>query len=162
VFIYMGLHKVMDPYAFLKLIRQYDITTTPLVINSIAAALPWFEVICGVLLVLGVAVRGSTLVVLAMLLPFTIIVLKRALAISSAQGISLCAVQFDCGCGGGEVPICGKVIENSGLMLICIWLLTGLGKKLSLRYALFSSSQPSPSPSSESSPAPSLATAPKA
>src|SRR5437870_3905353 len=76
VFIYMGLHKILDPYAFLKLVRQYEISSNPLVINSIAAALPWFEVICGLLLVAGIAVRGSALVVLGMLLPFTIIVLK--------------------------------------------------------------------------------------
>ena len=51
--------------------------------NSIGAALPWFEVFCGLLLLFGVAVRGAALMLMAMLVPFTLIVLKRALAIAA-------------------------------------------------------------------------------
>ena len=53
--------------------------------NSIGAALPWFEVFCGLLLLFGVAVRGSALKLLAMLVPFTLVVLKRALAIAASR-----------------------------------------------------------------------------
>jgi uncharacterized membrane protein YphA (DoxX/SURF4 family) len=136
-FLYMGMHKVLDPSEFLKLVRQYDMTTNYSVLNSIAAALPWFEVFCGLLLFAGIAVRGAALVTLAMLLPFSLIVLKRAVAMASTQGLAFCAVQFDCGCGGGEIVICHKLIENCGLMFICLWLLAGHGRKLALRYSLF-------------------------
>ena len=62
VFIYMGLNKALPhPEYFLKLVRQYDMVTSPLLLNSIGAALPWFEVFCGLLLLVGVAVRGSAL-----------------------------------------------------------------------------------------------------
>jgi len=44
VFLYMGLSKALDPVDFLKLLRQYDLTQSSLLLNSIAAALPWFEV----------------------------------------------------------------------------------------------------------------------
>ena len=56
VFIIMGLHKALPhPEAFLKLVRQYDLVTHPLLLNAIGAALPWFEVFCGVLLLAGPA-----------------------------------------------------------------------------------------------------------
>jgi uncharacterized membrane protein YphA (DoxX/SURF4 family) len=135
-FLYMGMHKVLDPVGFLKLVHQYKLTTNPLILDSIAAALPWFEVFCGFLLVAGIAVRGAALVTLAMLLPFSLIVLKRALVMASTQGLAFCAVQFDCGCGNGEVVICHKLIENCALMLVSFWLFSGHGRKLSLRYSL--------------------------
>ena len=142
-FVYMGIHKVLNPAEFLGLVRQYNLTNNSFILNSIAAALPWFEVFCGLLLLLGVAVRGAALVVLAMLLPFSIVVFKRALAMAATQGLAFCAVKFDCGCGGGEIVICDKLIENSGLMLICLWLIFGAKQKLALRYSLIKTAAPS-------------------
>src|SRR5690242_16790140 len=136
LFIYMGLTKALHPELFLKLLRQYDLTNHSLLLNLIAAGLPWFEVLCGLLLIAGVAVRGTALLLLLMLAPFTFVVLKRALAISSLQHIALCAVRFDCGCGGGEVLICRKVVENVLLMLLSCWLLAGFGRHLATRYSL--------------------------
>jgi uncharacterized membrane protein YphA (DoxX/SURF4 family) len=138
VFILMGLHKALPhPEAFLKLVRQYDIVTSPFLLNSIGAALPWFEVFCGLLLLAGVAVRGTSLNVFVMLVPFTFMVLKRALAIAATSGIPFCAVKFDCGCGAGEIFICHKLVENTVLLLLSAWLLTGRGRPLCLRYSLF-------------------------
>src|SRR5438105_10241518 len=86
LFIYMGLSKALHivihgedvtegPVAFLKLVRQYDMVGNPLLLNLIGAMLPWFEVFCGLLLLAGVAVRGTALMLLAMLVPFTLLVL---------------------------------------------------------------------------------------
>ena len=66
----------------------------------------------------GIAVRGSALILLLMLIPFSLIVLHRALAIREASAIAFCAIQFDCGCGAGEVNICHKLLENSLLILL--------------------------------------------
>jgi len=137
IFIYMGLMKALDPVAFLKLVREYEMVGSSVLLNSIASVLPWFEVFCGVLLLTGVAVRGSALVLLGMLIPFTFIVLKRALAIASAEGILFCAVKFNCGCGTGDVLICQKLVENTGLMLLALLPLVGLGKKWTLRFSLW-------------------------
>jgi putative oxidoreductase len=138
VFIYMGLNKALPhPEYFLKLVRQYDIVTSPLLLNSIGAALPWFEVYCGLLLLFGVAVRGSALMLAAMLVPFTLVVLNRALAIAAVSGQAFCAVKFDCGCGTGEVFICHKLVENAVLLLLSAWLFTGRGQQLCLRFSLF-------------------------
>ena len=132
----MGLNKALEPVAFLKLLRQYDLTQTPLLLNSIAAALPWFEVFCGLLLLLGVAVRGTALTLLLLLAPFTALVLRRALALHSALDIPFCAVKFDCGCGEGAVFICRKLAENVLLMLLSGWLLAGRGRRFCLRFSL--------------------------
>jgi hypothetical protein len=137
----MGLTKAWHPEAFLKLLRQYDLTTHPFLLNSIAAGLPWFEIVCGVLLLLGVAVRGTALLLIMMLIPFTLVVLRRALAIADLEHIALCTVRFDCGCGSGQVLICRKIAENGLLILLSCWLLVGFGRRLSARFALFPSNR---------------------
>jgi uncharacterized membrane protein YphA (DoxX/SURF4 family) len=135
-FVYMGWIKAWSPYDFEALVRQYDIVSSPFILNSIASLLPWFEIFCGLLLIAGVAVRGSTLILIAMLLPFTLLVLRRALAIAAAGEKPFCAVQFDCGCGNGKVFICHKLVENTALILLACWLLAGRGRQLCLRFSL--------------------------
>lgn len=139
VFLYMGVSKALDPVDFLKLLRQYDLTQNPLLLNSLAAALPWFEVFCGLLLLLGIAVRGTALTLIVMLVPFTMLVLHRALQLHAALAIPFCAVKFDCGCGGGVEFICRKLLENCLLILLSGWLLAGHGRQLSLRFNLIKS-----------------------
>ena len=136
LFIYMGLNKALHPEYFLKLVRQYDVVTNPYLLNCIAAALPWFEVFCGVLLLAGIAVRGSALMLIGMLVPFSLLVLKRALAIAAAQGLAFWVVKFDCGCGNGEVIIWKKLLENGLLFLLSCWLLSGSGRRLCARFSL--------------------------
>lgn len=136
LFIYMGCSKALHPELFLKLLRQYDLTTQPVVLNTIASCLPWFEVFCGLMLLAGVAVRGTALLLVLMLLPFTAIVLHRALGVASLQHIAFCAVRFDCGCGGGEVLICRKLVENGFLILLSLGLVSGFGRPLSARFEL--------------------------
>jgi uncharacterized membrane protein YphA (DoxX/SURF4 family) len=134
LFLYMGLTKALHPVEFLKLVRQYEMTQNPLFLNSVAAALPWFEVFCGLLLLAGLAVRGSALMLVLMLVPFTLLVLKRALAVHAAQAIPFCTIKFDCGCGTGEVYICRKLAENCLLIVLSGWLLAGWGRRFCLRY----------------------------
>jgi len=136
LFIYMGLKKAMHPADFFNLVRQYDIVTSSFLLNSIAATLPWFETFCGLLLVAGIAVRGTAVMLLVMLIPFSLLVLKRALGIAAATSQPFCMVKFDCGCGMGEVFICHKLWENSILILLAVWLIAGGGRKFSLRFSL--------------------------
>jgi uncharacterized membrane protein YphA (DoxX/SURF4 family) len=136
LFIYTGLEKALDPVTFLKLVRQYDLVNTPFLLNSIAASLPWFEVCCGALLVFGIAVRGTALTLVGVLVPFTAVVWHRALILEAAKLIPFCAVKFDCGCGTGEVFICGKLLENFGLILLSCWLLSGRGRQFAWRYSI--------------------------
>lgn len=136
LFVYMGLKKAMDPVLFLKLTRQYELVHAPVLLNAIAAGLPWFETLCGILLLTGVAVRGTALTLVAILIPFTLLVLRRALELQAQRAIPFCAVKFDCGCGAGEVYICGKLGENLILILLSCWLLWGRGRAACARYAI--------------------------
>lgn len=137
LFIYMGLKKAFDPVGFLKLVRQYDMVQTPLLLNLIASVLPWFEVFCGALLVCGVAVRGAAAVSFAMLVPFTVLVLQRALAIHAAGNLPFCAIRFDCGCGAGEVAICFKLVENTLLIVLTALFMVWRNERLAFRFSLF-------------------------
>jgi uncharacterized membrane protein YphA (DoxX/SURF4 family) len=136
LFIYTGLEKGLDPVSFLKLVRQYDMLHVPFLLNSVAAALPWFEVFCGALFLAGIAVGGAARTQTCILIPFTAVVWHRALVLQAARAIPFCAVKFDCGCGTGEVFICSKLLENAGLILLALWLLSGRGRWLALRYSL--------------------------
>jgi uncharacterized membrane protein YphA (DoxX/SURF4 family) len=138
-FLYLGLNKALHPVDFLKLMQQYDLTQNAPLLNSIAAGLPWFEVFCGLLLLTGVAVRGTALTLLLMLAPFTILVWHQALLLQGAQNIPFCAVKFDCGCGTGEEFICRKLLENFLLILLSVWQLAGRGRQLSVRFCLVKS-----------------------
>jgi uncharacterized membrane protein YphA (DoxX/SURF4 family) len=137
LFVYMGMKKALHPDLFLKLARQYELTSNPYLLNVIAAGLPWFEVFCGLLLLAGVAVRGAALMLLLMLMAFTPLVLRRALALAAAHALPLCLVKFDCGCGTGEVFACNKLLENCLLMVLSVWLLGGRGRRFCIRFSPF-------------------------
>ncbi len=123
VLVWVGLSKGLEPVEFLKVLRAYDLPGPAMLLTWVAALLPWFEVYCGGLLLVGVAVDGAALVTLGMLGPFTALVFQRGLALHVELGIPLCSVRFDCGCGTGEVLLCGKLAENLALMLLAACLL---------------------------------------
>ncbi|NOX58873.1 MAG: DoxX family membrane protein [Planctomycetes bacterium] len=122
VFISMGISKVGAPVDFLKLLNQYDMFPSGAfaVQNFIALTLPWIEVLCGVLLLLGLLIRGASLTLLLMLTVFTIVIAIRAIGIYSEGDFkSFCDVAFDCGCGGGPQGMCKKLPENLALWVLC-------------------------------------------
>lgn len=133
LFVYMGMNKALHPVDFLKLIHQYDLVKNYWLLNAIAAVLPWFEVFCGLLLLAGIAVRGSALMLILMLALFTWIVFQRALSLQAALHIPFCAVKFDCGCGSGEVFICRKLTENFFLLALTSWLFFRHGRRILVR-----------------------------
>jgi uncharacterized membrane protein YphA (DoxX/SURF4 family) len=137
MFLYMGLNKALHPVEFLKLVRQYDMLHHHLLLNFVSSTLPWFEIFCGLLLLLGVAVRGAAVMLVAMLVPFTVVVLLRALEIHGAGGLPFCAIKFDCGCGAGEVFICRKLAENVLLTALSSALIIWRSHRLCLRHSFF-------------------------
>jgi len=136
VFIYLGLNKAWEPVEFLKLVRQYNVLHHPLLLNLVATTLPWLEVFCGLLLVLGVAVRGTAMMLVLMLVPLTVLVLLHALAIHQTAGQPFCSIHFDCGCGAGEVFICSKLLENAALTILSAALIFWSRTRLCLRHDL--------------------------
>jgi uncharacterized membrane protein YphA (DoxX/SURF4 family) len=146
VFLYTGISKVLHPVDFLKVVRWYNLLHYYWLMNPVAALLPWFEIFCGLLLLAGILVRGTAVTLIAMLVPFTLLVWHRALAIQSALAIPFCMVKFDCGCGTGEVFICHKLVENLLLLVLACWLLAGFGRQFSLRFSLVKPRLPQRSP----------------
>lgn len=123
VLVYMGLTKAFAPEDFLKIIRQYDLVQNHVLLNAVAAVLPWFEVFCGGLLLVGIAIRGTAIILMLLLGAFTWMVIRQALIIMSLKSIPFCAVKFNCGCGTGEMLICGKIAENLCLVALAVWLI---------------------------------------
>lgn len=131
----LGLVELSGPVDFLKLIREYKMFPEQAwrLLNLTAVVLPWIEVLCGLFLIFGVGVRGSSLVLLVLLIFFTIVVAWRATGIHQAGGIAFCAIKFDCGCGAGEVLICRKLAENVALALLSIGVLLSRSRRFCLK-----------------------------
>jgi putative oxidoreductase len=96
VFLYAGIIKIIDPVAFAGSVAAYKIM--PYALNYlIAAVLPWVEVTCGLLLVIGYRVRAASCIVIVMNLVFI-----AALGSTIVRGLNV-----DCGCfrqGGEKTP----------------------------------------------------------
>ena len=87
IFIYASIDKIIDPLKFSDAIDNYHIT--PIQLNNLAAlVIPWIELVVGVFLILGIYVRGSSLIVISLLIWF-IFILSQALV----RGINV-----NCGC----------------------------------------------------------------
>lgn len=134
-FLILGWNKLDDPVAFLKALREYQMfpPAHPWLMNATAAALPVAEMTCGALLLLGIAVRGTAVFVIGMLLVFIVAIGSRAGGIAAEQSISFCSVAFDCGCGSGVQNACRKLLENSGLTLLAIAALLSRSHRWCLR-----------------------------
>lgn len=110
VFIYAGIGKITDPEAFAQSIINYKLFPISSV-NIIAIIIPWIELIAGILLLFGIAVKENIVIINALLALFIILVV-----ISMARGLNI-----ECGCygarGGQQVGF-QKIIENGILFLL--------------------------------------------
>jgi uncharacterized membrane protein YphA (DoxX/SURF4 family) len=87
LFLLASIDKILYPGDFYKLLAAYDLL--PVALTGIAAGmLPWIELIVGLCLISGVAVRSSALLAVLLLLCFLI-----ALTINYFRG-----KYIDCGC----------------------------------------------------------------
>jgi len=86
-FLYACIHKIQHPDAFAKIIYGYKIMPAHM-INLLAITLPFFELTCGLCLVLGLFPRSAAVIINVMLLVFIV-----AISYNLIRGIS-----FDCGC----------------------------------------------------------------
>jgi uncharacterized membrane protein YphA (DoxX/SURF4 family) len=87
VFIYASLDKIMHPELFAEAVYNYQLSPE-VAVNVVALWLPWLELLSGVLLVLGVWVRGSSLILSGLMLVFL-----GSLGINLARGLDI-----HCGC----------------------------------------------------------------
>jgi uncharacterized membrane protein YphA (DoxX/SURF4 family) len=122
VLIRYSLHKIAEPTDFLRQVHEYHALPEqpPVFLNATAAVLPWFELLAGLALVLGVFLRGAAASVALMLIVFTVAIAIRAMGVQAAQGTPFCDIAFDCGCGSGVVVVCTKLAKNTGLIVLAL------------------------------------------
>lgn len=89
LFIYAGVIKIMDPLGFARDIQNYRILP-PAACLFVALTLPWFEALCGALLIVGPFKRTSAWLLSFLLTGFIVLVI-----ITMARGLDV-----DCGCFG--------------------------------------------------------------
>jgi putative oxidoreductase len=94
VFVYASLSKIDDPRAFAKIVYHYQVIGPNASLgfvpaNLVGVALPWLELIAGILLITGVWRREAAAVTAVMLLVFV-----AAVASTLARGIDI----QNCGC----------------------------------------------------------------
>lgn len=126
VFIYASASKIIDPPAFAHAVANYQILP-PALTNLVALILPWFELVCGVCLLLGWLRRGSALVASLLLLIFI-----GALAQSLYRGLDI-----RCGCFtlGTQAAISGylDIVRDMVLLAMAGLLLWNSGQTITGR-----------------------------
>jgi uncharacterized membrane protein YphA (DoxX/SURF4 family) len=113
-FIYASYHKIIAPAGFAKIIYGYGLFPN-VAINAIAIGLPFLELILGLCLITGFYPRSATLIAVALLLFFSLV-----LAINLIRGY-----EFDCGCFALQNPA-GKSSSESLIVRDLIYLGLGL------------------------------------
>jgi uncharacterized membrane protein YphA (DoxX/SURF4 family) len=115
LFVVSSLDKIVDPAAFAHSVGNYKLLPSWLPM-TIATILPWLELLCGFSLLFGLFIRGSSLIVSAMLIIFTFAVISGIL-----RGLDIA-----CGCFTQD-PAAGKigwmkVLQNSALIALSLFL----------------------------------------
>lgn len=114
-FVYSGGVKIFGTGLdrFTRDIENYKLVGPPL--DAVAAyTVPWFEIIAGVCLMLGILRRGAVLTVAGLVTVF-------AVCIGWAWAHQL---DISCGCHGGDAPIqyWNKAAEFAGYFAVLAWL----------------------------------------
>ena len=119
VFLISGTLKALDPDTTYVAVRAYDVLPKA-GIALVAGVLPWFEIVLGVLLLLGVATRVVAAVGAGLLLLFVAGVTQ-----AWARGLSI-----DCGCFGGggavdpdQTTYGRELLRDAGFLLLAAWLI---------------------------------------
>lgn len=127
-FVAAALPKIVDPPSFAHMIYNYRIVPGPFV-NLMALVLPWFELLAGIALILGIWTRTSAALIGALLGVFIV-----AISFNLARGNAI-----DCGCF--DVAAAGKtvaeritdmwwvVIRDVGMLVLVAQILWATGRQ---------------------------------
>jgi putative oxidoreductase len=129
LFIWASWDKIHNPAAFAEVIYNYRVLPDPL-IHPAAIILPWLEMGCGILLVIGRIIGGSLVILNGLLLIF-----GTVLALSLYRGLDI-----DCGCfsvgSKGERVAWQALVRDLVLLGLGLSLMISEYKKRSGRYSL--------------------------
>ncbi|HVP56750.1 MAG TPA: MauE/DoxX family redox-associated membrane protein [bacterium] len=118
VFIYASIDKIDKPGGFAQAIYNYRMMPHA-TINLMAMVMPWLELMCGILIIIGLLVRGSALLIGFMLLVFIV-----AISFALVRGLDI-----SCGCfkvEGGHTLALGLLVRDI-LMFISAALVVAFG-----------------------------------
>lgn len=123
VFLYAAYDKVWRPAEFAQAAAVYEIIPIWMV-NSSSAILAWLELIVGILLVLGVAIRASALWTSGLLVFFIGLMIYAELT----------GAGYDCGCfpGGGGAAGYETALRDLAFLVPSLWLVFVPGRWLAL------------------------------
>ncbi len=126
LFIVASIDKIADPVAFANSIGNYKIMSGTLLM-LFATVLPWVELLCGLCLLAGILMRGSSFLLSSLLVVFTLAIISALL-----RGLDI-----TCGCFTQD-PDAGKVgwmkvVENTGLIFLGLFTLFSTSVKFSLQ-----------------------------
>jgi len=114
MFIVASIDKIAAPDAFAANIVAYKLIPYAAV-NIMALVIPWLELLCGIFIIGGVYLRGSSALI-SILLGVFIVAIVTAL---------LRELKIDCGCFGKEhaTPVTWmKVVEDIGLLVLSLYI----------------------------------------
>jgi len=117
LFIWASWDKILDPAGFARVIYNYRVLPD-LLIHPSAIILPWLEMGCGVLLVVGRMTRGSLVILNSLLLFF-----RAGLGLGLYRGLDI-----ECGCfslGSKGEKVAWQTLTRDAVLL-------GLGLSLML------------------------------
>ena len=88
VFIYASIDKILHPGDFARMVANYKVLTSPVLINLVGVILPWCEMLAGVLLIARIWAKGAWTILTGLTLVFIVLI-----AVTMARGIDV-----NCGC----------------------------------------------------------------
>lgn len=113
VFIFAGIEKIAEPLTFSDSIANYKMLPIA-VVNFFAIAIPWIEVVSGILLIFDKFVKENAFIFNLLITFFTLMVLLAVI-----RGLDI-----DCGCfGTADAQKVGfqKISENIGLIILGLY-----------------------------------------
>ncbi|MEE8142615.1 MAG: MauE/DoxX family redox-associated membrane protein [Planctomycetota bacterium] len=145
VFVWAAVQKIADPVTFLKVLREYQLLPfqPPQIINGVAVILPWVEVVAGLALITGVALRPACILLATLLVVFTGAIYLRATQVQG-DAQAFCSIAFDCGCGGEVIQVCRKLLQNTGLVLVSMVAIISRSRRFCLPTPFMRSKLPPP------------------
>ncbi|MFC2085020.1 MauE/DoxX family redox-associated membrane protein [Bacteroidota bacterium] len=109
-FIIAGIEKISYPEDFATSISNYKVF--PIYsINIIAITIPWIELISGLLILYGIAIKENAFIINILLITFIMLIMMAIM-----RGLDI-----ECGCFGtryGQKVGILKILENSGFLFL--------------------------------------------